>query len=115
MPLFEAYAPRMVKELETANIVSFDHAENVNDQLWNWLSTENRSGSMGRRVALNRFGAGCYAAKKGQGLWSKREFERTALCIENDLVTANVASKIVVKPGDDEAGSEGGSTNPKLV
>ena len=117
VPLFEAYSPATIDELEAGGTCEFDHSEILSLQLWDYLSTENRAGNMGRRIALNRFGAGVAANRNGLRLWHKRLFERTILALEMDLVTNKTLQKMPkLKPGLPEMGSEGGgSTNPKLL
>jgi len=65
---------------------------------------------------MNRFGAAVRANQQGLGLWSKRLFERTTLCLEMDKVTNKTLSKMAnLKAGAAEMGSDGGSTNPRLL
>ena len=114
--MFEAWAPDIINEFETHNVHQFDHSGNLSQQLWEYLSNENRNGNMDRRAALNRFGAGVAANRRSQGLWTKWLFERSTLSLESDIVTNVALAKIQpVKPGAPEAGSDGGSTNPKLL
>lgn len=49
-PLFLEYLPRMVAELEAHDIVVFPRDRSIEEEVWEWLSTRNRYGTMGRRV-----------------------------------------------------------------
>ena len=118
VPIFEAAAPTIAAELEAAGLASFPRERPLNEELWDWLKTDNAAGTMGRRVAMNRFGAPQHAAMYGQGLWSKRLMERTVLALEQDWLTGEkFLEKMQIKPGAPEAGGETSEvgTNPKLI
>ena len=115
LPLFEAYAPDITRQLEAAGLCSFPRAKDVAAECWDWMREQNRTAGIGRRIAFNRFGGAQHGAIKHKPFWAKRLFERTVLAIESDWMAGKAVSKTVIKPGAAEGFSDGGTTNPRVL
>jgi hypothetical protein len=103
-PIFMELAPQMVFELESNNIAHFDRVLPLEIELWNWLKSNNRSGSMGRRIAMNRYGGSLHGAMRELPLWAVHLWERSCVAIETDVLKGKrFTDKLVCKAKHKEA------------
>lgn len=116
-PVFQAALPRMVVELESAGIVSFDRERPLEEEVWDFLGERSRKPAAGRRTALNRFLGAYNAASKFGPWWSVTLWERTALAIESgSLRGRHLAEKVATKAQEaDMAASANTSTDGKRL
>ena len=121
VPLFLAYAPRMVKALERYGIVVFPRVRNIEDELWDFLKFRSRKPAATRRVAMSRFGACYYAHKACRPWWWVDVWERTYYCLESDMLSGKAfkeklsAKMLADDPANPASANGSASTSAKRL
>ena len=81
----------------------------VYENLFEFLKERNRTGRLGRRMAMNRFGGFQCTMKEQRPYWTVHRFERSMLALEMNMMNSRAfRERITMRPGREENLDEDG-------